>query len=144
MWYVGYLLLNKEAIRFKAQEDYPNDFSEFDEYNDLLLVEKKLNDFINNNLITAYELNLFNLYFDYPTNIIVQKSGVKNEDTIDKNFLGICERIGYALGGMFTDDGYSEYVKNKYKLSDEQCLEVKKYIQSALKYKLAHNIYRGN
>lgn len=139
MWYVGYLLLNREEIRsgLNLESDLDSD-----QYNDLLTVENKLEEFIQKGLISNDELNLLNLYLNMNVSAISKELDL-SRPTIQKAFNSICRKIGISLGGMFTDDGYISYMQEKYKLTDEQVETLQRFITSNIRFKLAKKIYKG-
>lgn len=118
MWYVGYLLINEEDIHKTLD-------IESDEYNDLMAVKEALKDvsFKDNQLVN------FNLYL----------SGVIKKSTCNA-FNNVCEQIAEILGGVFTDEGYVQYMTDKYNLSTEQTHKLKEFMLSTYKYKLMRTI----
>lgn len=135
MWYVEFLLLNREEIRRNAD-------IESDEYSNLLEVESKLDELISTNLISDDELNLLNLYLNNPSKTVVNEFKI-GRDTINNSFRNVCRKIGFALGGIFTQDGYVEYMRNKYHLTDEQCNRLLAFMKSPYRHKIAQRIHMG-
>ncbi len=53
----------------------------------------------------------------------------KSNHTISKRFRNLCSRIAYYLGGYFTNDGYANYIKYKYNLSESQMEAIRKVLE---------------
>jgi hypothetical protein len=124
MWYVEYLLLNRDNIKGK------NDIN-CDEYNDLLLVEVKLDSLVKYNELSGQEVEA--IYYMLGYGDLTNKSK-RNKMTILAVFSGVCTKIADALGGVFTNIGYLNYMKDKYNLNDEQIKTLEKYMLSNLRH----------
>lgn len=139
-WSVQYLLLNRNEIRsFSGRSDpvqysdvipytdisidleednlaYEESILENDDYNNLLIVEKKLEELYRNGKIDDKEISVIKLlslgksYREVGSELIMDHRTVKNVFQI------VCDRISFALGGVFTDEGYLEYMKEKHNL----------------------------
>lgn len=92
--YVKRLIKNSEAIRASAESS--GNFSENVVYNDLLLLEKAIDDLYNNGIITDYE------YMAYD-------SAKRGEKYSRRDFGSLCSKISF-LYPQFSDD----YVKHEY------------------------------
>jgi DNA-binding CsgD family transcriptional regulator len=137
-WYVELLLMNREAIR---QNIYNNEYEEstgliesfvdLDDatYNDLLDVERAVNILVKNGSLDRQELDVINLVISIKS---LSKAGRElglSRATITKIFKNACFKVSYFLGGHFTDDGYIDYLKEKYKLTPEQVEKIYKYLE---------------
>lgn len=128
-WYVEILLRNSLEIKSKAD-------IESDEYNDLIFVEKRCEDLYNAKIITDSDLSLIR-YMEDGKPLVKSKEDVgKNRISLAKDFVNLCNKIAFYLGGYFTDDGYVDYMKTKYRLTDEQVGKMLDYMKSKYKNKL--------
>jgi hypothetical protein len=50
---------------------------------------------------------------------VAKKLGI-SRDSARKNFNTSCNKLAFSLGGVFTDEGYAEYMAEKYSLTDQQ------------------------
>ena len=162
-WYVEVLLLNRERIRsdiFSRENkienlkfyiddniylsflvnkiidlNINNDFefvSSFgdDLHSDLLDVERTYNELYLKKIITKDEIMSLNSILS--GNYLKENRGTRQ--TTIKNFSSLCSKIAYKLGSYFTNDGYIEYLRNKYNLTLNQVNKIYQYIGS--KYRL--------
>lgn len=128
-WIVESLLLNRHNIR--------EEFNPFDEtYSDLLVVETKAEDLINKGIIDEFETLILNSVIEAKSFNEVAKDLNLSKWTISKYFHQACNKISYYLGGAYTNIGYSEYIRNKYKLNEEQEHKMVEYMKSKYKHKL--------
>lgn len=131
-WLVQHLLKNREVIRAK------NDFDS-DEFNDLIVIEKKIDDLYSNGLLSDSELNIIRMVsYGIPPNSSSANIR-KNRKTISTAFSKACDRISYFLGGYFTDDGLLENMKLSYNLTDEDIDKLRLYINGKFKHTLMRN-----
>jgi len=128
-WYCQHLLMNSEILH--AQPDF-----EDDEYNNLLVVESKVNFLVESGLIQKQELDVLNLLTSGKRFKDIEGVLNLNRVTISKVFREVCKKISFSLGGVFTDDGYVNYMVEKYKLTSEEASKLERYIQSNLKHKI--------
>ena len=142
-WYVRELLLNSDQIRsavYKMAEhqdalDYDESvpsyhYYDYDEdtYLNLISVEQKYVELLENGFITTEEDRIFNAVITKKTISQIEQDECVSRPTILKRFHDICERIAFHLGGYFTDDGFIFYMINKYNLNDEEVEKLRKYI----------------
>lgn len=126
-WIVQSLLSNKNVI--KEAGDINSD-----EYNDLLRIEMALNSLQSKGVISPEDLDIIaQMTGDSPGLNGVPKHA---REAVYKKFDTICERIGFYLGGYFTDEGYLWYMRRKYNLSDEQVEVMRQYMGSVYKRKI--------
>ena len=141
-WYVENLIRNGYRIRLNIiHKNYaPSvdmcsvsfEFSDND-YNNLLSIETVVNDLIKNNSLTKKEYDIIvNVMGGKSLNVISKEFGISRV-TVSKIFSGVCERISYILGDEFTDEGYLEYIKDKYKLTEEQINKAKEFLEDKSK-----------
>jgi hypothetical protein len=127
---VEHLIL--ETTRLKETHDL-----ESDDYNDLLLIEKKIKELKSKQLLTDNEV----LVLDYFSQGYLYKDmeeimGI-GRVTIIKIFKEVCQKIAYFLGGSFTDEGEVEEMAIKYNLNDEQIEKLEKFISSRYRHRLS-------
>lgn len=126
-WIIQSLLNNKNII--KARNDI-----EGEEYSDLLVVENAIKKLMSKNLITDNDIDVISIMSG-------DKEGFANitqnqKRTLYKRYASVCERIAYFLGGYFTDEGYLDYIRLKYGMSNAQVEHLRHFIKSTHK----HNI----
>lgn len=128
-WLVENLLRDK--IKIHAESDLSSD-----EFNDLLLVESAISKLVEFGSISDYELMVLD-YVSDGKGLSNAKGDIGVErDTAFKIFRRVCNKIALYLGGYFTDDGYAEYIKEKYNLNHEQEEKMMKYMSNRFRYKL--------
>jgi hypothetical protein len=134
-WIVQYLI--KNSLQLKSKHDVDSD-----EYNNLLLMERKIEILDSHRVISSLEMNILNLFRNgcIPKEV-AQILGL-NRDTVAGIFIKICDKISFYLGGEFTDDGYITYMQEKYNLKEEEVEKLKKYMTGNLKHKLIRTIKR--
>lgn len=128
------LLLNRELIR--AKEDIDSDA-----YIDLIQVERTLDSFSNNKTITPNELRVLNTVLNTPNFFYAEKELGMDRDTVSKIFRVVCDRVSYKLGDYFTDEGYIDYMADKYNLSCNQANKLSEYMNSKYRYRLGRRIF---
>jgi DNA-binding CsgD family transcriptional regulator len=112
------ILYKMESICFEI--DFEND-----EYNFLLQLDTKIRDMLVSGQITPTERHIIeklsegNSYKEVGEKLNIGKSSVR------KIFNSICNKLAFTLGGIFTDEGYAEYMMDKHNLSE---VEVSKMI----------------
>jgi len=120
-WLVETLLLGRIAIRSESNVDS-------DEYHDLILVEQKISELLDLGLIDVFELSIMNYVLSNRPYSELEKMLSISRETISKYFRGICNRVSYALGGYFTDEGFMEHMKDKYNLTGEHVEKMKEHM----------------
>jgi len=156
-WYVEFLLLNREVIRSSIYED--NSIKDFidmppgelidedididsvvpllklddDTYNDLLDVERVYNKLYTDKLLHNSEIESLKYLLISKTLRNASKESGLSRITITNNFRTLCNKIAYSLGGYFTNDGYIEYLVDKYNLNNEQIKKLERYIFRGVK-----------
>lgn len=136
-WYLQILLKNKVEIKSKSDINS-------DEYNDLIVVEKKIEDLYNAGIVSKNELSLIDYMEDGKPIVNSKKSFGKNRMSVAKDFRNLCSKIAFYIGGIFTDEGYIDYMKTKYNLTDEQVIKMRDYMESKYKNKLMRKQKKTN
>ena len=126
-WLVETLLLNREKIRSKSD-------IESDEFHDLLLVESKITYLLEIGNIDAFELSIINFVISNKPYTELEKVLSISRNTIARYFRKICDKVSYALGGYYTDEGYLNYIKGNRKLTDEQVEKMRKHMDSRYRH----------
>lgn len=131
----NFALLYDSSELEDERSGYDDPCIESDEFNDLLVVEKAVEELKELNLLTNNELKiLYGYREDHTTQM--------HRDTHSKLFSSICDRIAYYLGGYFTDEGYISYLTKKYKLTSEQQETARLYMKSKFKNKILRKGYK--
>ena len=120
-WYIKTLLLN--AVRIRSKDDIDSDA-----LNDLFIIEKKYSDLMKNGTITKYEDRIISTLKEYGNiSTASKKLGIGNL-TVKLNLERVATKLSLALGNIFTDDGYIDYMRTKYNLTKEQVEKLKQAI----------------
>lgn len=120
-WLVENLVRNSSTLKSKSDP-------ESDEYNNLLIIECKINELYKLNILTQREMIILqDLSNGATTNDLVVRFS-SNRITIAKDIKKICELIAYYLGGEFTDEGYLNYMQEKYELTNEEIRSLREYM----------------
>lgn len=136
-WYIQQLLRNSLEIRITAD-------IESDQFNDLLVVEKHIDSLREDGIITEDELSLIK-YIEDGKPFVNSKDDVgKNRVSLSKDFIRLCDKLAFYIGGYFTDYGYMEYMKSKYNLTDAQVGIMLEYMTSRYKNKLIRKAPKTN
>lgn len=126
-WIIQSLLNRKNYIHEVSD-------SEDDDYNDLLLIEKAIETLKEKEELSLEDTNIIGEMTGDIVGLVYKEMGQKKQ--VYKKYTEICKKIGEYMGGYFTDDGYLDYMKDKYKLSDTQMETLRNYISSVFKHKL--------
>jgi hypothetical protein len=136
-WYVEFLLRNREFIKNKIYTQIP-DMSEpayvldleDDMYNDLLLVEGVIKDMWSSGRMTRKQIDIVKLISQgFNLTEIEERTGVSRTFS-SKIFTEFCNTVAFILGGTFSDEGYIDYMREKYGLNNEQLEKLKKFLES--------------
>jgi hypothetical protein len=134
-WLLAYFPITEYGEREDIMEyDYENNnepVTEYDfeneTYQNLLLVERKIEELRDKKVITENEYKIINLIKNsIPPKNMESIMGM-NKFTIYKIFSNVCERIGYILGGEFSNEGYIEKICKNRKLSEDQVQKIRNY-----------------
>ena len=137
-WYVEQLLLDREVIREAIREtndinclemvdDYIAYNVDSDTYCDLLSVEMELSRLIKKGLISGLDLQVLNsILGGTPFSVIGAELNLGSKRlSVYGIFKKICSRIAFVLGEHFTNDGYINYLQNKYDLNQDDIDKIK-------------------
>lgn len=128
-WYIQQLLRNSVEITSKSDINA-------DDFNDLIIVNKKIEELHKDGIISDEEIALIK-YIEDGKPIAHSKEGFgKNRISLSRDFVNLCGKVAFYAGGYFTDDGYVHYMKTKYNLDDEQVETMIEYMRSKYKNKL--------
>jgi hypothetical protein len=136
MWYTEYLLLNRRDIKAKAD-------IESDEFNDLLLVEKELNKLVKENIVTEEEFRILNLILDSGSLNELEGSGNSSNEKLSRIFTEVCDRLSFMLGDVFTNEGYANYLVEKYELSQWDVEVILEYMESKYRHSILRNKFKS-
>lgn len=154
-WYVEFLLRNRAGIRSNIESKILQDIVEpksryivsideiecleepkytinleDDVYNDLLIVERKVKDLVKAKMLTKKEIIILRKILEGKNIADIESESGISRITVSKIFSELCDRIGYLLGGEFTDEGFLDYLKDKYKLNNEQLETLTEFLGS--------------
>jgi len=137
-WYVEQLLLDREVIREAIKEtsdmgclemvdDYIAYNVDSDTYCDLLSVEMELSRLIKKGLISGLDLQVLNSILEgTPFSVIGAELNLGSKRlSVNGIFKKICNGIAFVLGEHFTNDGYINYLQNKYDLNQDDIDKIK-------------------
>lgn len=128
-WYVETLLRN--SLEIKARADL-----NADDYNDLIVLQKKIDGLHNENIISDEEMLLIDYIEDGKPMVNSKRDFGKNRLSVSKDINKLCDKIAFYIGGYFTDDGYIHHMTTTYKLSPEQVDTLSTYMKSRYKNKI--------
>lgn len=95
-------------------------------------------------IISRAEMDLIDYVADGKPMANSKENFGKNRISLAKDFSNLCRKIAFYVGGQFTDDGYVDYMKTKYKLTDEQVQKLYEYMNSKYKNKLMRKQNKAN
>jgi hypothetical protein len=131
-WIVETLLLDREKIRLVSNL---ND----DDYNNLLILEKKIKELIDKEVFTPLELDILSvLLSNKGLNNVHIRLGI-SKITFYKYFKIVCEKLAFSLGGYITEEGYIKYFITKYNLTEIQEKTLRAFINSKFRHKTPIN-----
>jgi hypothetical protein len=136
-WYINHLMKNRLEIRTNGDIDS-------DEFNDLIIIEKKIKSLYMADIISKAEMSLIDYVADGKPMASSKENFGKNRISLAKDFSNLCRKIAFYVGGQFTDDGYVDYMKNKYHLTEEQVQKLHDYMNSKYKNKLMRKKKKNN
>lgn len=100
-----------------------------DLFNDLLIVEKKINELHKAGKLTSGDLDFLEGMKIDP--IVSSLDG--RRAAITERFVLLCDRISYYMSDIFTDEGFLNHLREDRKFSREQISRVKNFISSNMK-----------
>lgn len=102
---------------------------EDDVYNDLLILEKKIKEMKDARLLESKDIKiLLGISKGFSFDDVGQKVGMDRK-SIRLRFRRICDTVAFYIGGIYTDDGFVEYAREKYNLKQEQVEKLSKIIE---------------
>ncbi len=111
---------------------------ESDEFNNLLIIEKKISELVKIGTIDLFELAILEYVSSQKPYSELEKLLGISRNTLAGYFKKICGRLSYSLGGIFTDEGFLEYMRVTNRLTEEQVDSMREHIAS----KYRHTIRR--
>jgi hypothetical protein len=136
-WIVEDLIINKEQI--KSTNDINSD-----DYLNVMIIEKVIGILNTRGLLTPKENQVLQLRSEgYSYNEIGEKLGM-GRITVSVLFGMACQKISYVLGGYFTDEGYLDYLMDKYHFSNEVMYRINNYIHSAQRHRMKRSNFLYN
>ena len=132
-WIVQSLLRNKDEIKTKADIDS-------DDYNNILLIEKAITDLVKIGAINEREERLLSLISDGSSYEELEEEYHLNRKAISTHFITLCDRLALYMGDEFTDEGYLEYMVDKYNLDQTQRETLQNFMKGKFKHKTIRKI----
>lgn len=138
-FYLKYLITNSEQIRCDSLKKTFLEVIEFDDeghpykvpdeviepvlddavYEDLLSVEICMKDLFKKGLLNEQDIKIIWLVScGFNINEISSKLSL-NYKSVLNSYLSTLGKVAFALGGKFTDEGFCEYISDKFELSDD-------------------------
>lgn len=136
-WIIQSLL--RSSVELKSLSDINSD-----EFNDLMIIEKKINHLREDGLISGEEMSLLKYIEDGKPLVNSKEEFGKNRLSLAKDIEALCNKIAFYVGGYFTNDGYIHYMRNKYKLSNEETHRMIEYMKGKYKNKLIRKQTKQN
>ncbi len=129
----------KNSVEIRSKSDI-----ESDDYNDLLVIEKKLEDLHTAGIVSDQELLLIKYVEDGKPMVNSKEDFGKNRISMANDFNNLCNKIAFYVGGYFTDEGYMDYMRTKYNLTEEEVQRGIDYMKSKYKNKLIRKQKKTN
>lgn len=107
-WYVEQILLSGEN---EDNEDFRSD---------KLSIEMMVERLKNKNLISNRDFIVLNLVDTGHSFSYISKVLEMDRRTVKTIFKSTCQKLAFFLGDYFTDQGYIDYLSNKYHLLDDE------------------------
>lgn len=137
-WYVEQLLLDREIIREAIKETNDMNCLEIvddsisynvnsDTYCDLLSVEMELSRLIKKGLISGLDLQVLTLILGGISFTEIGKRLNLGNKRLSAGgiFEKICGKVSFVLGEHFTNDGYINYLQDKYNFNESDLNKIK-------------------
>lgn len=102
---------------------------DLDTYEDLISVEICLKDLIKKNLFSNLEKSIIGHLLDGRRISEIESLENLSRPTVVKKIIEVANRISYHLGYHFTDQGYLDYLTEKYDLDEIQIEKLEKIIK---------------
>ena len=128
-WYVETLLRDSKKIRSNVETDLNHDVEDFD-YCNLLRIEQVLTYLHSNRLINNVEITIINDLLNDKSRTQLSNEYELSRQTVSNWIEKITDKIASILGAEFTDDGYINYMTEKYNLDSDKVEKLTNYIHS--------------
>lgn len=115
-----------------------------DDYNNLLLVEKKIDTLYKAGLLSISDLDIIRAVSRGDSVTDLEKNLNLNRITISKKFIKLCDRVAYFMGGVFTTEGYISQVARNNRLTLDQVKILRNYISGKYKHKIIRKPIRND
>jgi len=120
-----------ETPQLKVEHDFDSD-----DYNSLLVIEKKINSMIENEMFSEQEIKILGLICEgYLFGDIEAILGV-GRSTVAKIYKNVCERISFSLGGEFTNEGFIREISKRKHLTKAEQRKLSKFMESNMRYRI--------
>ena len=129
-WKTETLIINR--LRLKEEHNL-----ESDDYNNLLIIEKKAKELYELNILSTTEARILNYFSNGASLTDISKEMPQVKKTIVLLFRKACEKISFCLGGEFTDFGTVDELVDKYDLTEDQIENLVTYMNSEHKHRLS-------
>lgn len=93
---------------------------EDDEFTFMRQIDEKIKELVKAGQISELELQILQMLSNGNSYTEVSEQLNISRKSARKNFNTSCNKIAFALGGVFTDEGYAEYMAEKYSLTGRQ------------------------
>lgn len=103
---------------------------ENDEFIFLREMEEKIKELVDSGQISELEYKVIVMLSEGNSYKEVSEKLKISRKTARNIFNSSCDKIAFSLGGFFTDEGYIEYMSEKYSLSDQQVEEIMRIFES--------------
>lgn len=135
-WIVQHIINNHITIEANALKT--NDFDD-SQYQDMIVIDEAIATLQSSGMVTDYELEVLD-YVKAGGKFSTKIKTIKGDRGAQaKRYYDVCDRIAFFLGGYYTNDGYLDYMKSKYKLGDEELEVLRQYMTGNHKNKLLKN-----
>lgn len=132
-WYVEYLIMNRFEIASNPEQD-------LETYEDLLDVVKAYAALKKHRLLTEKEINVLE---SIPSIMSASRILSLDKNTVKNLFNSACNKIGNYLGNYFTNDGYINYMQEKYNLSSLEVEALKLFMNSKYRFRIMRKQYNA-
>ena len=136
-WIIQALL--RSSVELRSESNINSD-----EFTDLMLLEKWIKDLHIANIISKEELELIHYVEDGKPMVNSKHDFGKNRISLARDFVNLCNKIAFYVGGYFTNDGYIDYMMVKYNLTDDEVARMVSYMTSKYKTKLLRKHKKTN
>lgn len=138
-WYVEYLIINYNMI--KSTGDIYSDA-----YSDLISVENAINILYKTDAFTTKDWSVIASFINLSEiNIPIDVSPFYcKRRGFYKTLSSVANKIAELLGDDFSDEGYIEFLKTKYPLSEEQVARLRSFMSSQYRHRIMRKPYKEN